>query len=252
MLKYLPVTLVFLLLALLTPVFYCHWYIWLALILCYLLLITWGSSNIRSGFFLSAFCHGDRNLRKVAITFDDGPDPVRTPEVLDILDKAGVRAGFFCIGEKIEKYPELASRIHQSGHMLGNHSFSHGNLFSIKPVNKIRKELTETRILIEKVTEEPNLYFRPPYGVTNPKITRALKGLEFRVIGWSIRSFDLSGKSPEKVVERILSKLRNGDIILLHDTSPQIIPLLNLLLPELRKTGREIVRFDEMIGKMEF
>lgn len=248
MLKFRNVTLVFFLLAVLTALFYSHLFVWLFLAVAYIAFITYGSSSISSGVFISAQCHGNRNLKQVALTFDDGPSPASTPEVLSLLKNSGVRAAFFVIGRKVEKYPDLAFRINQDGHLIGNHSLTHADLFPLKPAAEIREELLATRGLIEKITGEPNLYFRPPFGVTNPIIARALKGLDFQVIGWSIRSFDLSRRKPDVIVGRILSRLKGGDIILLHDTSPGILPILNRLLVNLKLQGWEVVRLDKMKG----
>ncbi|MFH1121862.1 MAG: polysaccharide deacetylase family protein [Bacteroidota bacterium] len=248
MLKFRTVTFLFCLSAVAAAVFHAHLFVWIILIFCYIALITYGSANIRSGFYLKAFCHGDRSLKKAAITFDDGPDGEHTAELLDLLRENGIKASFFCIGGKIDQYPSIVNRMHTEGHLIGNHSFSHDHFFPLKPVAEIRKELIRTKDLIEKLTGKPNLYFRPPFGVTNPGIARALKGLDFMVIGWSIRSFDLSDKNPEAIVDRILTKLRGGDIILLHDTSPHILPVLKSLLVNLKLLGWEVVRHDELIN----
>ncbi|KAF0199927.1 MAG: polysaccharide deacetylase [Bacteroidetes bacterium] len=248
MLKFRNVTLIFCLLAVLTALFFSHLFVWLFLAIAYLGYITYGASVISSGVFISARCHGNRNLKQVALTFDDGPNPENTLEVLSLLKNSGVRAAFFLIGRKIEKYPDLVFRIHQDGHLIGNHSLTHADFFPVKPAAEIRGELLETRRLIEKITGEPNLYFRPPFGVTNPIIAKALKGLDFQVTGWSIRSFDLSRQKPEIIVERILSKLKGGDVILLHDTSPQILPILNKLLINLKLRDWEVVRLDKLQG----
>jgi len=248
MLKFRIATLIFCLAAIVTALFYNHLPVWLVLISVYVAYLAYGASDISSGVFVAARCHGDRSQKKVALTFDDGPDPQHTREVLTLLKNSGVRAGFFVIGRKVEKYPDLAYKIHEDGHLIGNHSFSHADFFPVKQAKEIRKELLATRQLIEKITGEPNLYFRPPFGVTNPIIARALKGSDFRVIGWSIRSFDLSRRSPDRIVERIVSKLRGGDIILLHDSSPGILPILNRLLTSLKNQDWEVVRLDKLPG----
>jgi len=138
-------------------------------------------------------------------------------------------------------------RINSEGHIIGNHSYSHSNFFPLKSVKAIRYELIKTREIIENISQKPNPYFRPPFGVTNPLIKKALKGLNFRVIGWSIRSLDLSNDSSEKIAKRIISKLRGGDIILLHDTSRQVLPVLVRLLEHFNKNGWKVVSLEDLI-----
>lgn len=248
MLKFRIATLVFCIAVVLAALFFNHIIIWLVILTGYAAYLAYGASVISSGVFISATCHGDRSKKQVALTFDDGPDPVSTPEVLSILKSAGIKAAFFVIGEKIVRYPGLAYRLHENGHLIGNHSLSHSAFFPLKPAGKIRKELLATRALIGKITGNGDLCFRPPFGVTNPLIARALKGLNYRVVGWSIRSFDLSRRRPEVIANRILSKLRGGDIILLHDASDRIVPVLGRLLEGLREQGWEIVRLDRLEG----
>ena len=135
----------------------------------------------------------------------------------------------------------------QDGHVIGNHSWMHSSLFPMQSSKRIRSSLLETRRTIEEVTGVPNPLFRPPYGVTNPPIAKALKGLSFKVIGWSVRSLDTKNEPVEVVFKRIQSKIKGGDIILLHDTSKNIIPLLNKLLPWLKSMNYELVTVDELM-----
>jgi peptidoglycan/xylan/chitin deacetylase (PgdA/CDA1 family) len=247
MLKFWPVTAFYVMAAVGLAALQAPFLAWLFLVLSYTFAVTYGSANIDSGFFVKTICRGNPLQKTVALTFDDGPDFKNTPLILDFLKKEGIKATFFCIGEKIEQNPDLALRINNEGHIIGNHSYSHSNFFPVKPVLAIRQELTKTRKIIEDLTQKPNLYFRPPFGVTNPLIKKALKGLNFKVIGWNIRSFDLSNDSSEKIAKRIISKLRGGDIILLHDTSRQVLPVLVRLLEHFNENGWKVVSLEDLI-----
>ncbi len=247
MLKFKLINVVFFLFALLFAWCAFNVFYWILLLILYAAIITYGSAKVNSGFFLKAFCRGDKTKKQFTLTFDDGPDPVNTPLLLDLLKKANVSATFFCIGEKLEKHPEVAAGIFKEGHIIGNHSYSHTNRFPLKSVKQIRGEILKTREIIENITGQPNIFFRPPFGVTNPRIARATKGLGFTITGWSLRSFDLSGNKSDKIASRVISKLRGGDIILLHDTSPDILRILGRLLSFAESSDYEIINLDEML-----
>lgn len=222
-------------------------YLYLIIIIVSMAGYIYGSAFIDSGFYLKVICKGTRGMNRVTLTFDDGPHPVNTPIILDMLKSAGVKATFFCVGSKLNQYSEIASRIHLEGHIIGNHSFSHSNFFPLKSAKAIKHELTATREIIERITNKPNLYFRPPFGVTNPTLSKALKGEAFKLIGWSIRSYDLNLSGSEDTALRIIKSLKTDDIILLHDTSPKAIPILQLLLMKLVVNNRQIVSLEEML-----
>lgn len=249
MLKFWPVTLFYFLAAIVLVVLHAPLLAWVFLVLSYTFAVAYGSANIDSGFFVKTICRGTSGEKTVALTFDDGPDFINTPLILDFFKKEGIKATFFCIGEKIEQHPDLVFRIHHEGHIIGNHSYSHSNFFPLKSVKAIRSELLETRGIIENISQKPNLFFRPPFGVTNPLIKKALKGLNFMVIGWSIRSFDLSKRSAEEIANRIISRLGGGDIILLHDTSENALPVLNRLLEHFDENGWKVVSLEELINE---
>lgn len=228
-----------------------HWIIYLVLALVFLGIIAYGSANIQSQFFIKAICAGAKNKRQVALTFDDGPDPEITPQVLDILKAHQVSAAFFCIGSKIEQSPELLRRIHAEGHLIGNHSYSHAYLFDLYPYRKVLAELEQTNQSIAKCTGCSPRFFRPPYGVTNPAIAKAVKQTGQKVIGWNVRSLDTVIKNEGKLVDRIKRKLQPGSIILLHDTQKALPALLSGLLKYMEQQEYKVVRLDALIDKKE-
>lgn len=201
------------------------WYFGLTLLL-YILVIAYGSYNIRLNFFTKAFHSGPSTVPKIALTFDDGPSPEYTPQVLDLLKSYRAKATFFCIGRHIEHNPELLSRIHNEGHIIGNHSFSHHPLFDLYSKKKVISELQKTNDLIFNITGKLVKIFRPPFGVTNPPIAGAVKKLELKVVGWTIRSYDTMNRPADRIIGKVTRHLENGSVVLLHDNrrdTPKIL-----------------------------
>ncbi len=198
--------------------------LWLFIpVFVYSVLLFFGSKNICSQFYVKAKCK-DSEKSKIHLTFDDGPHPEITPQILDILKKYNQKAMFFCIGKNIEQYPEISKQIHDEGHTIGNHSFSHSFYFDFFRTKKVIAELEKTNTLIKNITGKECKIFRPPYGVTNPNIAKAVKKLNLQLIGWKIRSLD-TVKNKKTVLKR-LEKAKPGDIILFHDTkkhTPEIL-----------------------------
>ena len=158
--------------------------------------------------------HNHQNT--IALTFDDGPNPAVQSHLLDILDKHQVKANFFLIGSHIEQHLNLAKELHSRGHLLANHSYSHSNLFPLKSGRKVQEEIKKTNKLIESITHQKNTYFRPPFGVTNPIIANAVKGLKMTSVGWSLRSYDTVKKEHE-LIEKLKNNIKARDIVLMHE-----------------------------------
>jgi peptidoglycan/xylan/chitin deacetylase (PgdA/CDA1 family) len=211
-----------------------------------LALLAYGAASIGSQFFVRSICRGNR-ADGVALTFDDGPHPEMTPAIMEILERYSCKGTFFLTGSKIAGNEMIVESLFRAGHTIGNHSFSHSNLFPLFKRHRIEEEIRDTNCLIERVTGTPVLYFRPPFGVTNPTIARALGGMKMKVTGWSIRSFDTLNVAPLKVVKRIMRKVGGGDIILLHDTSRNILEVMEALIPEIRKRGLHCVTLQQLL-----
>jgi len=194
------------------------------------LILVIGSSFISSNFHVKAYCSNPLEIdKKIALTFDDGPNEI-TLSVLEILKKHNVKATFFCIGKNIEKYPEILKRIVEEGHIVGNHSYSHSNFFDFYRKNRVIEEILKTDVLIESISEKKVQLFRPPYGVTNPSIRRALEVTKHKVIGWNIRSLDGILKNEKFIFARIKKRIAPGGIVLLHDTLHTVTILERLML----------------------
>lgn len=193
----------------------------------------YASYYIGSGVYLKAVCRLNDTENSVMLTFDDGVDELQTPKVLDVLRKYDAKAMFFIIGEKAEKYPGIVERILAEGHKIGIHTYSHKNNFPILSYSKIYEEIFKTKEILEKIANRPINLFRPPFGVTNPMIGRAVRELNLTTIGWSIRSYDTNLSIPRiEVAEKIAGKLKGNDIILLHDNREGC----EVILEELLKT----------------
>ena len=224
-----------------------HWAWYIPLIGAYLLIIAYGSTQIESNYHIFAHCEGETNQKEVALTFDDGPVAEFTPGVLDLLEEYKVKATFFCIGNRVEQASALTQRIHSSGHLLGNHTYSHAQLFDLYPQKKMQEELIHTNSLIAEVTGAAPRFFRPPYGVTNPNLRRAVEALKLDVIGWNVRSLDTSIMDEGKIVRRIMDRLQPGAIILVHDSHPRILPVLKEILPKIIAQGYSFVPLDKLL-----
>lgn len=191
-------------------------------------------------FFAPAFTQVKSAKKQIAITFDDGPSP-ETEQVLNILKKYDVSASFFCIGKQIEKYPKIIERMFSEGHTIGNHSYSHKNTFPLLSERKIIEEIEKTNALITAITGKRSCLFRPPFGVTNPAIARAVKKTGQFIIGWNLRSFDTVTKDPKRLISRINSKIKAGSILLLHDNRAGTAEILEEIISHTKREGFEHV-----------
>ncbi|MDP1620760.1 MAG: polysaccharide deacetylase family protein [Bacteroidales bacterium] len=200
-----------------------------------------------TNFYHPVLCSSKTDENSVSITFDDGPDPVKTPLILKALKKHGASAAFFCIGKNIAGNEHLLKQMSEEGHLIGNHSFSHSNLFDLFSVKRMRQELVKTDSLISKITGKSPLFFRPPFGVINPLVSITLKKFPMQVICWNIRSLDTLKLDPVKTKNKILRQLQPGAIILLHDHTEFTEHHLDGLLSEIRDAGYNIILLDKLL-----
>lgn len=224
------------------------WYFYVLLFFFWLGLTAWGSYDIRLSYFTETLNSDSNNSnREIAITFDDGPHEM-TEKILDLLQKFNVKATFFCIGKQIEQKPVVFKRIISEGHIVGNHSYSHSNSIGFFSTQKIIEEISKTNSIITSFLNKNPKLFRPPFGVTNPNIAKAVKQLNMKVIGWNIRSLDTIIKDEEDVFKRVKNKVVPGGIILLHDTSEKSVMVLERLLLFLQSENYKIVTIDKLLN----
>lgn len=187
---------------------------------------------------------------KIALTFDDGPHPVYTPIILDILKEHGVRATFFIIGENAERYPDLVRRIQQEGHEIGNHTYLHKNLKE-HSVNCICDEITHAEDAILRIAEQRTKLLRPPGGLYNQQVCDAARKLDYDIILWTVDTLDWTHPTSEEIAVTIESNIKCGDIILCHDFiggDPSPTPdAIRLVIPRLLQRGYTFVSVSELI-----
>jgi peptidoglycan/xylan/chitin deacetylase (PgdA/CDA1 family) len=217
----------------------------LGCLVVYINLVVLGTIFIRWNFYIRSY-NSSSNKKLVALTFDDGPGG-QTAAILDVLKREQVPAAFFSIGKHAVAHPELVKRWDEEGHVIGNHSYNHGFNFDWKLTKNMVKELEEANAAIKNIIGKTPKLFRPPYGVTNPNLAKAVKRMDMSSIGWSVRSFDTAAKDPKELLERILFKVQGGDIILLHDTMPITVEILTSLVKGLREKGFTFARVDKML-----
>lgn len=210
----------------------------------------YASYSIRACIYMRVFCHKQTEEKIIAITFDDGPDPIQTPKVLKVLRERHIPACFFCIGNKIKGNEELLRQIIKEGHNIGNHSFSHSGYFPLYRLRRMHHDLITCQQDLEKVTGQPVQWFRPPFGVTNPTIAKAVRKLGVTPIGWNIRTLDTQQPSPEKIIKRIKKRLVPGSILLLHDRMPDSDKLLVEILDFIEKEGYTVVPLDKLMQQI--
>jgi peptidoglycan/xylan/chitin deacetylase (PgdA/CDA1 family) len=191
--------------------------------------VVWGSFDIGLGYFVNSITHKRTKIKEVALTFDDGPTEF-TPKFLDILKANQVKATFFCIGKQIEKYPETFQRIINEGHTVGNHTLSHSNNTGFLSASKMVEEIEKCDEIISKTGNIKTDLYRPPFGVTNPNIAKAIKKTHKKSIGWNVRSLDTVTEDEKKIYQKVTKGLKKGSIILLHDTSEKTYHVLVDLL----------------------
>jgi peptidoglycan/xylan/chitin deacetylase (PgdA/CDA1 family) len=221
-------------------------FIIVVIVLLVFMVLIYGSADIRSGFYLKTVSRLNTEKKMLALTFDDGPHPLVTPLVLDILKKYGIRAVFFCVGKNMKKNEVLAKRIVAEGHLIGNHTYSHSNCFPLLSVAGMKQEIDRCRDLIVAFNPpDAPCWFRPPFGVTNPTLKKALKNTDYRVMGWNLRSLDTTIRYPEKVIERVKKRIKPGNIILFHDSQPHTPFILERVINFALENGYAFVGVDE-------
>ena len=229
-----------------------QWKLWLMLLLAAHLLVTVLVLQPRNRWFganLTRLPAAAVARNEVALSFDDGPDPAVTPLVLDLLDRHGVKASFFVVGEKIIRHAELGRLIVARGHRLENHSQRHHALFSLFGARGIEHEILAVQAAVSVLPAPAPHYFRPPAGFHSPLLAPLLDGLGLRLATWTRRGFDTRDGNPRRVLRRLVRNLAAGDILLLHDGNsafdaagtPVVLGVLPLLLDELQRRGLRAV-----------
>lgn len=190
----------------------------------------------------------DRPDKVMAISFDAMWGTEHTDRILDILDKYNVKTTFFLGGYWVEKYPDYVKKLHERGHEIGNHTYSHPHLNSLSP-DGIRRELERNEANIQAITGVKPILFRPPFGEYNNAVIETATQLGYCTIQWSVDSLDWKDLSADQIVNRILSAAGPGDIVLLHNNGKHTAEAIDRLIPSLQQKGFKIVPISELIYK---
>jgi len=207
------------------------------------------------GFFLPVISRRKTDRSVVALTFDDGPDPDVTPRLLDLLRRHDLPATFFVVGERAERHPELIRAILYGGHSLGNHSYRHDPLLMLRSRARLREEVSRAQDALSAFDVRP-LAFRPPVGITNPRLQGVLRALGMYCVTFSCRALDRGNRRIAGLAAIILKKVRPGDILLLHDVTPrgsegieEWLSQMERIVSGLKQRGYEILTLPELIDR---
>lgn len=224
---------------------------WVLLAVSFVGIATLGCVSLKSRILGPCVTLGPEKGNRVALTYDDGPGVVGTPEILDLLEDRGVTANFFCIGKHAAAHPDLVRQMHAAGHLVGNHSQTHTPRLTFTTVGGLRADLMACQDTLAEITGERPAYFRPPYGLRSHATHPAATSAGMQVIGWSTGGGDLSTTPADDVSARITSELTAGSIILLHDRGPtadKAVEITRVVLDALQARRLKPVRLDELLA----
>lgn len=194
----------------------------------------------------------------IAITFDDGPHPLQTPVILDVLARHNTKATFFMTGANIRRNKDLLRTVTSGGHEIANHTNNHPNGFFANR-SMIFDEIATTKKLIEDTTGIPNIFFRPPYGIFTPAMLSTCKALDLSIILWSINSFDYKCRGESQIASRVIDRVKSGDICLFHDCHfrditriySQTVNAMKTILPYTVSKGLKGVTVGELVADLK-
>lgn len=205
------------------------------------------SSNLTTN--VPVYNSNAKEKRKIALTFDDGPHPRKTPEILKVLKKHDIKATFFIIGINAKNYPETLSLVINDGHEIGNHTFSH-RLLKSKTKEEISKEIIDTELMIEERNGTSEKIIRPPCGIYDQSLVDFANERGYKIVLWSIDTNDWAHASYESIIDVIDKNIVGGDILLFHDYisgESNSIKALNYIIPRLKGLGYEFVTVSDLL-----
>lgn len=183
---------------------------------------------------------------RVALTFDDGPRPTPTYRLKHILWRYRVPATFFVVGKMAVQHPEVLQALARDGHEICNHSWSHADFRFLSP-QQIRRELDQTRLLIQSITGQKTFYFRTP-GLTEEYIRKKFRvPAGYELVLWNVHSLDQEGGTAEEIADRVIDNVKDGDVVLLHNGLQTTMEALDIIIPELKERGFEFVTVNDLL-----
>jgi len=208
------------------------------------------------GLFAPSLSRAISGRAEIALTFDDGPDASTTPSILSILAAAGAPATFFVLGAKVQEAPEVLRAIAAAGHEIGIHGHTHDRFLSLRKPSSIVDRVARAQSTVEAVTGHRPTLFRPPLGHVSPRTAKAARAARLTLVAWSVRSRDgRASTSSQEVARRVLTRLRPGDIVLMHDAAehglhaPASIAALPGILEEIGRRGLRCVTVSRLMEK---
>ncbi len=199
----------------------------------------------------------DTKQKKVALTFDDGPSPIWTPQILDELKKAQIKATFFMIGYHVQKYPDIARRVVAEGHAIANHGYAHSVILYYTPA-EIEEEIKYTEHVIKEITGQTTKYYRPPKAWLRASLGEKIKSMNYDIILWALSSKDWVGFSARSMANYLSANINMGDILLFHDSGgiwhteggnrTQTVKCIPLLTKMLKDKGYQFVTVEELVN----
>ncbi len=187
----------------------------------------------------------------VALTYDDGPHPTFTPEILRILDKYGVKATFFIVGSRAEQYPQILKDIVAKGHAIGNHTYSHPANLELETRDQVINELIKCEQVLWRIAGKRTNLFRPPKGLVNESVVKTAAEGGYKTVLWTVSAYHHDARTPEEMAKRVLSQVKPGCIILAHDGIYPMrwrdVAATPLIIEELRRQGYRFVTVPELL-----
>ncbi len=199
------------------------------------------------------FREGSQNVKRVALTFDDGPDSLYTPQILDVLKEYKVKATFFLIGKRADLFPDVVKRMVNEGHIVGNHTWSHPNIVKLDN-GAMLKEIRDAEEALSKLTGYRTALFRSPYGSIDEKRIKEIGKLNYKIIAWNVDSLDWKSLTAEQVKYNILENVKEGSVILQHSSGSKeenltgSVAALRDIIVTLKKEGYQFVTIPEMFN----
>lgn len=199
-----------------------------------------------------------RGTRRLALTYDDGPNDPHTMRLLEVLARHNVCATFFLIGRYVQQRPDIVQEIVKAGHVIGNHTFTHP-LLTLKGAAEVRKELTNCWAAIRDAVGEHSSLFRPPFGGRRPAVLRIARELGLEPIMWSVTGYDWSPPPAAVIEKKVSSQIRGGDVILLHDGDhrqmgadrSQTVLATDHLITRYKSEGYDFVTIQQMLERAQ-
>lgn len=232
-------------------------FVWWAIVIPFVIFHAYVADGVfrpSSQFLLRSVTNVRDQPTKVALTFDDGPDPTFTPAIAKALESHKAHATFFCIGRYLDEHPEIARQLLDQGHELGNHSYSHSRLLNFRTAGPMRHEILEGAAAVTRVGGAEQPLYRPPVGLKNPALARIAHTDDLTVVLWSVHSRESWHKSASQLAAYVLKRIAPGDIVLFHDgfdrpgaNRQTTVEALGIILKELSQRGLECVTVSELL-----